>query len=76
MDLYNVYEYDGPVMQFSKCIADRWKGITKAPSEAKARANLTYQFKCLTGKALTSRVTLPGKINLVHWKEKENVRAE
>ena len=65
MDLYNVYSYDGPVMQFGKCIADRWKGVTKAPTEAKARANLMYQFKYMTGRTPTAKVTLPGEIKIL-----------
>ena len=39
------YSYDGPVMVFDICVASRWVGITYAPTEAKARSNLTYQAK-------------------------------
>lgn len=37
--------YNGPVMEFDTCIANHWRGETFAPSEAKAKSNLTYQFK-------------------------------
>lgn len=40
-----VYRYDGPVMEFDKCISNRWQGETTASSEKKARSNLAYQFK-------------------------------
>lgn len=39
------YVYNGPIMSFNVCIASNWKGETYAPSEAKARNNLAYQFK-------------------------------
>ena len=39
------YIYDGPVKEFDKLISEHWKGETIAPSEAKARSNLAYQYK-------------------------------
>ena len=39
------YIYKGPVMEFNTLLADIWEGETVAPSEKKARSNLTYQFK-------------------------------
>lgn len=41
----NQYMYDGPVMEFDTCVANRWQGSTYAASEKKARSNLVYQFK-------------------------------
>ena len=41
----NLYLYDGPVMEFDNCVANRWTASTRAVSEKKARSNLTYQFK-------------------------------
>ena len=38
----NQYAYDGPVMEFDTCVADRWKGSTYAVSENKAR---TTEFR-------------------------------
>lgn len=58
----NTYYYSGPVMEFGKCIADKWTGSTMAVSEKKARANLTYQYKVSNGKAPRSKITLPGKL--------------
>ena len=62
----NSYIYDGPVMEFDKCIATRWTAKTRAVSEKKARSNLTYQFKMEYGKTPRSKITLPGKITLVN----------
>lgn len=56
------YFYEGPVLSFGKCIADKWSGTTIASSEAKARNNLGYQYKKRNGKAATFNVTLPGKL--------------
>ena len=36
----NQYMYDGPVMEFDTCVANRWQGSTYAASEKKARSNL------------------------------------
>lgn len=41
----NQYAYNGPVMEFGRCIADNWAGSTYATSEKKAKSNLAYQFK-------------------------------
>lgn len=57
-----LYSYDGPVMEFDRCIAHRWQGQTYAVSEAKARTNLAFQFKRDTGRVPRTRITLPGKI--------------
>lgn len=59
-----LYSYEGPVFEFERLIADRWKAQTHAPSEAKARSNMAYQFKIATGRVPRSRITLPGKIIL------------
>ena len=58
----NTYYYSGPVMEFDRCITDKWEGSTRAVSEKKARANLTYQYKVSNGKAPRSKITLPGKL--------------
>ena len=56
------YSYKGPVMEFNRCVANNWVGATYAESEAKARSNLTYQFKIATGRTARTKITLPGKI--------------
>lgn len=61
-DNYREYSYSGPVEEFGKCISDKWKATTFAPSEKKARCNLTYRFKQEYGKTPNTRITLPGKI--------------
>lgn len=40
-----LYSYDGPVMKFNVCVDHHWKGQTEAPTEAKAKSNLTFQYK-------------------------------
>ena len=59
------YAYDGPVLEFGRCICNKWITETIAVSEAKARSNLTYQFKKKYGKSATSKISLPGKITLI-----------
>lgn len=59
------YVYDGPVMEFEKCVADRWKGETLAVSERKARSNLSYQYKKENDRVANIRITLPGKIKAI-----------
>lgn len=56
------YTYDGPVMEFGKCIANRWQASTCATSEAKARSNLAFQFKRDNNRTPNTKITLPGKI--------------
>ena len=57
-----LYSYEGPVLEFDKIIANRWRGQTYSVSEAKARTNLAYQFKRETGRVPRSKIALPGKI--------------
>ena len=59
------YFYDGPVMEFDKCIAGHWSGETMATSAAKAKTNLAYQFKKKYGRTAGTKITLPGKIEIV-----------
>ena len=55
----------GPVMEYNTLLADIWEGETVAPSEKKARSNLTYQFKKRNNRIAGTRITLPGKIMMV-----------
>lgn len=61
----HVYEYSGPVRQFGRIISDRWHGTTIATSEAKAKSNLTYQYKRQTGKIAGCKIELPGKVMII-----------
>ena len=63
---YHKYRYDGPVMEFDRCVASHWKGETMALSESKARSNLTYQFKKQNNRVAGVRVTLPGKVEMIN----------
>lgn len=56
------YSYDGPVMEYGRCVANRWQATTRAVSERKARSNLVYQFKKDNGRTANAKITLPGKI--------------
>ena len=59
-----LYSYNGPVLEFDRCIVNRWQGQTYATSESKARSNLVFQFKRETGRLPRTKITLPGKIIL------------
>jgi len=56
------YRYEGPVMEFEKCIDNNWRGSTYAVSKKKALSNLTYQFKKQTGRSPNCKITLVGDI--------------
>lgn len=58
----NQYTYDGPVMEFERCIANRWISSTYAVSEKKARSNLAYQFKRENNRLPNTKISLPGKL--------------
>lgn len=59
------YSYDGPVVEFGRCVANHWKASTFAVSESKARCNLAYRFKKENNRNVTAKITLPGKLVLV-----------
>lgn len=58
----NRYDYDGPVMSFEFCVAQRWKASTYAVSKRKALSNLAYQFKKAHSLAPTANIWFPGKL--------------
>lgn len=60
----NRYLYDGPVMEFDRCVQRNWKGETMASSETKARSNLSYQWKKKNNRIAGVKITLLGKL----WK--------
>lgn len=62
---YKCFAYDGPVMEFDKCISNRWRASTYAPSCEKARSNLVYRFKKENNRAVSSKIILPGKIVMI-----------
>ena len=62
---YRQYSYNGPVEEFGKCVAYRWRATTYATSEKKARCNLAYQYKKETGKIPSAKIVLPGEITVV-----------
>lgn len=62
---YHKYVYNGPVLEFDRVVANQWKGETMAPSKAKAKSNLAYQFKKQNNRIPGTRITLPGDIKEV-----------
>lgn len=65
-DVQHLYAYEGPVMIFDNIVTPRWKAQTIAPSEERARSNLAFRWKKEYGRIAASRVTLPGKINMIN----------
>jgi hypothetical protein len=61
----NQYYYEGPVKEFDMCIVNNWEGRTLAVLEKKARSNLVYQFKKEYKKGINTKITLPGKLELI-----------
>ena len=61
----NEYIYDGPVMEFGRCITARWMASTYAVSEKKARSNLIFRYNKEHGKTANAKITLPGKLAVV-----------
>ena len=61
----NRYYYDGPVLEFERCIANHYRASTCAVSEKKAKQNLAYRFKKETNRMPNAKITLPGKIIMV-----------
>lgn len=59
------YRYSGPVVQFGKCICNRWTGETIAPTERKAKSNLSFQFKMQNRNAAGAKISLPGKLEIL-----------
>ena len=59
-----LYSYKGPVLEFGKCIENNWSGYTYAVSEKKARSNLAYQYKVITGRLPRTHIHLPGALVL------------
>lgn len=60
-----LYAYSGSVVEFERVIETNWKGRTLAATPAKARSNLTYQYKMETGRLATSKIHLPDKLQEV-----------
>ncbi len=60
-----LYSYNGSVVEFERVIETNWKGKTMAATPAKARSNLTYQYKMQTGRLATSKIHLPDKLQEV-----------
>ena len=57
------YIYNGPVMVFDKCVTGNWVAETVAPSKAKAKSNIIYQFKKANNLIPSARVSIiPDKI--------------
>lgn len=66
MEGLHKYEYDGPVMEFDRLLANRWRGETMAVSAGKARSNLAYRFRKETNRGSDAKISLPGKIKMIN----------
>ncbi len=61
MKKYQKYEFYGHVTdKFSRILCHGWHATTYAPSAAKAKSNLTYQFKKTFGLAAYATIQLSG----------------
>lgn len=60
-----LYSYDGPVLEFGRCVADRWTASTYAVSEKKALSNLAYQYKKRNNRVASVPISLPGKLKII-----------
>lgn len=60
------YVYEGPVMAFERCIDTHWRAETRAVPESKARANLEYRYKKMSGRSQDSKITLTGKFRKIY----------
>lgn len=56
------YEYSGPVMEFGRCLCQKWEAETYAQSPRKALSNIKYQFKKKFGKIPSTKIELPGTL--------------
>ena len=56
------YTYNGPVYEFDRLVVDRWSGETYAPTEARARTNLAYQFKKQNNRSPRTKISVPGEL--------------
>lgn len=61
----NKYVYYGTVKVFDRIVSTTWFGETYAVSKKEARSNLEYQFKKQTGRTANSKVSLPGKVEIM-----------
>ena len=61
----NKYAYKGPVKEFNAIVNTCWGGVTYAPTLAKARSNLIYQYKKQTGRSAGTKITLSGTIKRI-----------
>lgn len=57
----NQYAYNGPVMEFDRCIANNYKATTRAVSPRKALCNIMFRFKKECGKAPFCKISLDEK---------------
>lgn len=63
------YTYKGPVLEFGKCISNKWEGTTWAATERRARNNLAYRFKQQNNRMPSAKITLPGEMLIVRGED-------
>lgn len=62
----HVYIYEGPILEFDRCISSKWVGETTAETEKAAKRNLAYQFKKQNNRTMNARISLPGTIKIIN----------
>lgn len=63
----NRYRFEGAVMDnFGKCIENKWKAETVAPSSKKAMSNLAFQWKKENNMAPYMKIELDGRLIVIN----------
>ena len=60
-----LFRYVGPVTSFGQVVASNWSGSTYAPTASRAKTNLQYRYKKDHNLAASSKVELPGKLDII-----------
>lgn len=60
------FTYEGAVLVFGALKELRWKASTVAPSEAKAKANLKYQFRRQHNYAQNTPIELCNRLRMIN----------
>ena len=62
--MYKAYKYEGSVVNFARCIQEKWTEYTYAPSPQRARCNLAFRFQKEHGLLPHAKIYLPGELTL------------
>jgi hypothetical protein len=59
------YVYDGPIMEFGRCVQSNWHGETMANSDKKAKNNLIYRWKKENNRESYTKIILPNEVRAI-----------